>query len=167
MRRAAALGLVGLLTAAGCGDAGGEASGRPSEAQVKREVSEVAEAYYDAFRTRDLDAACRHVADRTLASRVMVGANTRDGELPEGTARRPPDLRGCALVRARRRGWEEPLPREAWRVDEVSVDRDRMRARVDTAAEGSYWMRRIGEKWLIVGFGALTDEATREFGGRW
>jgi hypothetical protein len=128
-------------------------------------VRALAERYYDAFREGRLDEACRLVGESTLRSRTITGANVRDGERPEFRA--PEPASGCALVRQRRRGWEEPIPRSAWRVDAVHFDDARERARVDTAAEGSYWMRRFEHGWRIVGFGSLTEQAVREFGGTW
>ena len=51
--------------------------------------------------------------------------------------------------------------------DEVVVDRSRQRARVDTSAEGSYWMQRLHGEWKIVAFGSPTAQGLREFGGEW
>jgi len=154
--------LIGSV--AGCGEGDRESeSGRGQNPDA--EVTALAERYYDAFREGRLDEACRLVAENTLQSRTIIGANVRDGERPE--VRRPEPVSGCALVRQRRRGWEEPIPRSAWGIDAVHFDDAGERARVDTAAEGSYWMRRFDHGWLIVGFGSLTARAVREFGGKW
>lgn len=120
--------------------------------------------YYDAFRARDLDAACGLVADRLLPSRIVVGVNTRDGKLRGRLPAGSPSA-GCAAVRQRREGWTEPLPRSAWKVTSVLLDDEQVRARVDTSGEGSYWLRRELRGWRIVGFGALTDAAFRRFAG--
>lgn len=153
-----------LACVAGCGqserdsDAG---QGHNSDAEVRA----LAERYYDAFREGRLDAACRLVAEHTLQSRTIIGANVGHREPPK--MRMPDRASGCALVQRRRRGWEEPIPRSAWGIDAVRFDAARQRARVDTAAEDSYWMRRFDQGWLIVAFGSLTDQAVRELGGTW
>lgn len=52
-------------------------------------------------------------------------------------------------------------------MEAVGFDTTGGRARVDTADEASYWMRRIDGAWRIVGFGWLTDESIRALGGDW
>jgi hypothetical protein len=136
--------------------------------EPRSEVVELATRYYDAFRTGALDEACNVVAEKLLPSHEIVGLNVHgDEDAPSTLPRRPRGLHGCATVRWRRKGWEEPIPRERWRVDDVFLDEESMRARVDTAGEGTYWMRRIDGSWRIVGFGGLTDDGVRELGGRW
>ena len=130
------------------------------------QVSRVAERYYDAFRAGQLEDACRYVADRLLPTRPIAGTNTRQGEQPRFRPSTQPRA-GCAAVRFRHRGWSEPIPRAAWQIEDVLVDREAIRARVDTTAEGSYWMRRLDDKWRIVAFGSLTDKGVRELGGEW
>jgi hypothetical protein len=49
----------------------------------------------------------------------------------------------------------------------VFVDDAQTRARIDTSADDSYWMRRIDSGWRIVAFGSLTERSLRAFGGRW
>ena len=152
--------LLTVVSVTACG--GGEVAEDDAEAAVRA----VAERYYDAFRTQRLDEACALVAEETLESDRIVGANVRDDEIPEAGESSAP-LTGCALVRARRRGWDEPIPRSAWEVEAVVLDAERVRARVDTSAEGSYWMRRSDTGWRIVGFGWLTGDGLRALGGKW
>lgn len=154
--------LIFLAAAVGCGNDDGRTA---ADAKNGIEVRAVAERYYDAFRMGRLEEACALVAARTLPSRLIVGANVRDDERPDVKPRRVAS--GCALVRQRRRGWQEQIPRSAWRVDAVQYDAAGERARVDTSAEGSYWMRKLDDGWRIVGFGWLTDEGLRELGGDW
>lgn len=159
----AALAVALLLI--GCGDEDGNEDQQLSAAQAA--VARTAEAYYDAFRERRLDDGCALVAERLLEQRLVVGANVAGDDRPDLDEVASPARDGCRAVHQRRRGWTEPLPREAWQVDGVWLDRSLTRARVDTSGEGSYWMRRGAHCWQIVGFGALTEAGLREFGGEW
>lgn len=158
--------MVAALALAGCGEGGERAAEKAREDRADAAVRSVAERYCDAFRERRLAAACDVVADQTLDSKLIVGANVAGGGEPEGVEP-PAPATGCALVRQRRRGWSEMLPRSRWRVDAVFLDAALQRARVDTSAEGTYWMRRTGGEWRIVGFGWLTDASIRALGGEW
>jgi hypothetical protein len=140
---------------------------------VEDEVRAVARAYYEAFRSGDVRRAQRFVADRLLETSVVVGANINvdnyedDGVHLPRWVRAELQRKGKRLVRARRRGWSEVQRLEDWRVDEVVLDKALERARVDTSAEGSYWMRRVDGGWKIVAFGSPTADGLREFGGEW
>ncbi len=158
--------LLAGLALAGCGGERPEAADDEDRAVARVQVARLAEAYYDAFRDGRIVDACGLVASRLLVERLIVGANSAGGA-PLTLSVEQPDREGCPRVRQRRRGWLEPIPRSAWRVDGVRLDVSLTRARVDTTGEGSYWMRRTAEGWRIVGFGALTDAAQRELGGKW
>ena len=137
---------------------------------AESEVRAVARAYYEAFRAGDLKRARSFVADRLLETTVIVGVNVNAEE--DGHVRLPRtsallSRNGKRVVRARRRGWRDPIRIERWTVDDVVLDEDEERARVDTAAERSYWMQKLHGEWKIVAFGSPTEDGLREFGGRW
>ncbi len=141
-------------------------AGDDPRAELEAELRALAERYYDAFRARRLEEAAALVAPTVLPSRRLVAGIVRRGEELEIPAA-PTSQLGPDVVRRRRRGWSEPVPRRLWSVEAVHLDADGVRARVDTLAEGSYWMRRDDEGWRIVGFGSLTDEALDALGGTW
>lgn len=154
------------LVVSGCGGGNAGQARESAAPDARREVTRLARDYYDAFRERRLNDACGLVAQRLLPMRLIVGFTTPGGDMPDvRPTQQPRD--GCAEVRQRRRKWTEPIPRSAWEVEQVVLDPAAERARVDTSAEGTYWMRRLCNGWRIVGFGSLTDEAAREFGGDW
>jgi hypothetical protein len=138
---------------------------------AESEVRALARAYYEAFRAGDVKRAASFVADRLLETTVVVGANINADE--DDSVRVPRSVRGQLsrkgkrVVRARRRGWSESQRLKHWTVDDVVLDKSRERARVDTSAEGSYWMQRLEGEWKIVAFGSPTAEGLREFGGEW
>ena len=122
--------LLVLLT--GCGQ-----DGPPTRVPAKAPefaVRAVAKRYYDAFGARRLREACGYVAARTLESVDVVGANVRDDGKPRV---RPSALAtGCALVRRRRRGWEEPILARRGASKPSTSMRPGERARIDTSAGG-------------------------------
>jgi hypothetical protein len=142
-----------------------------STADAEREVRALARAYYVAFRSGDVRRAAKFVADRLLETSVVVGTNINADE--DDRVRLPRSVRaklsrkGKRVVRARRRRWTEVQRLENWTVDDVVLDKSGERARVDTSAEGSYWIQRVDGKWKIVAFGSPTTKGLRDFGGEW